>query len=480
MKPLRLIEKHFYFSGDDHVHSGSIDNGFFICGFNAHKKLSFFYFNAEVTDFQKEIDFLNHEMEKRGFPSESCTIKSILPLEFHDHPFFNETKWGSVHLLDPQTIEKDFFYYPESGRLRVKILSQLVYQSPQPEAQQHKIKVLIIDDSLTIHTLLKRLLSRAPDIEVVGAVANPLDVEKAIRKYNPDVLTVDIHMNPTDGVSLLKKIMPETPIPSLIISSLSLQDGPFVLDALEAGAVDYIQKPTMEHLDSFAVEVLEKIRTVSIAKVKIKKNVKIPEPLLTGEMDSRAMIVMGASTGGTEAVASILAHLPKEIPPILLVQHIPASFSKAFADRLNQLCPFHVVEAANGMVIRANTVYVAPGGLHTRVMTKAGEWVLKVYEAPPVNRHRPSVDVLFESVAQEVTGRTVLALLLTGMGSDGAQGLLKLKKSGALTAAQDKESCVVYGMPKVAVELGAADHVLPLEQMPQWLRISLQKKKRTA
>jgi chemotaxis response regulator CheB/chemotaxis methyl-accepting protein methylase len=326
-----------------------------------------------------------------------------------------------------------------------------------------KTKVLIVDDSKTIRQLLFKILSEDPQIEIVAETDKPLEVEKLIEKHKPDVITLDIHMPDMDGVTLLKRIQPKFQIPTVMISSISKEEGRQVLDALEAGAIDYIQKPSMSDLRDVASQIRDRIKIAAIAKVRKKKSVA-RRTVSSALVDKQSLIVMGSSTGGTEAVREILQTMPSEIPPILIVQHIPAVFSAAFANRLNDLCPFEVKEAAHGDEIKPNRVLIAPGGKQMGVKAVKDKLIISITDDQPVNRHKPSVDYLFQSVA-DLGSKKVVSIILTGMGADGARSMKKLKDQGIKTIAQDKESCVVFGMPREAIEMGGVDFVLPLDQI---------------
>lgn len=328
---------------------------------------------------------------------------------------------------------------------------------------QKRIRVLVVDDSETIRKLLSRIISADPDLECVGAVELPSQVDKAIQELKPEVVTLDIHMPEMNGVELLKKLLPKYALPTVMISSLSKEEGTFVLDALEAGAVDYIQKPTMNDLPLVAPMICEKIKYAAQARILTQRK-SIVRMRATGELDQSFIIGIGSSTGGTEALKDVLTRLPPEIPPILIVQHIPAVFSKAFADRMNSICPFRVKEAENGETVEKNTVYVAPGGLQMRVDGRAQTLKIVIEDTAPVNRHKPSVDVLFDSMVQ-LKRKKMVAAILTGMGADGARGMLRLKEAGASTIAQNEATCVVYGMPKEAVKFGGVNTVLPLGEI---------------
>jgi two-component system, chemotaxis family, protein-glutamate methylesterase/glutaminase len=252
----------------------------------------------------------------------------------------------------------------------------------------------------------------------------------------------------------------------LMISSLSKDEGNFVLEALASGAVDYIQKPEANRINEFGPSIIEKIKTASLTRVQsfVPEETKRTRTVVEGECDPTFLVAMGASTGGTEAIREVLTALPEVVPPILIVQHIPAGFSKAFAERMDNLCPFTVKEATDGELVLPSRVYVAPGGTQMKVRGSGGDLRIVVDDSEPVNRHKPSVDVLFDSVA-ELKISKIVGVLLTGMGADGARGLLKLKQKGATTIAQDAATSVVFGMPKEAVNLGAVDRVLAIERV---------------
>ena len=337
------------------------------------------------------------------------------------------------------------------------------------------LKVLVVDDSETIRNLLSKVISSDPSLECVGTVALPSLVEAAIEKFKPDVLTLDIHMPEMNGVELLKKLMPKFRLPALMISSLAIEDGTLVLDALEAGAVDYIQKPSFAELKLVAPIICEKIKYAASANVKIKASRKVS--VVNQAMDSQRPVLIGSSTGGTEALREILTALPKQIPPIVIVQHIPPVFSKAFADRLNSLCEFEVKEAVDGDAVIPNRVLIAPGGMQMSLREASGTLFVKIENSAPVNRHKPSVDVLFDS-AVKIKSRKFVAGILTGMGADGAKGLLALRSAGARTFAQNEASCVVYGMPREAVKINAAEKIVALDDIAAQLVSFCQETKR--
>jgi two-component system chemotaxis response regulator CheB len=343
-----------------------------------------------------------------------------------------------------------------------------------------KVRVLIVDDSKTIRQLLTQILGSDSEIEIVGTAEKPSVAMKMIEEFQPDVITLDIHMPEMDGVTFLKNYLPKYPIPTVMISSISLEEGPIVLQALESGAVDYIQKPGLAKLEDVAPIMIEKVKQA--AQARVRKDDRVQSKLVIGQedLDMSKVLAIGSSTGGTEALRVLLTGLPDQIPPTVIVQHIPPVFSKAFADRMNQLCSFEVREAADGDELAPSLVLVAPGGKQMKLIkSTSGSLRVKIDDSPPVNRHRPSVDFLFDSVA-ELLGKQARGVILTGMGADGARGLLNMKKAGAFTIAQDEASCVVFGMPREAIKLGAADKILPLTEIARELVMQFSRKKTAA
>jgi two-component system chemotaxis response regulator CheB len=363
----------------------------------------------------------------------------------------------------------EVFIYTRTGRVRVAR-----DQLPNSRHNQ-RIRVLIVDDSKTIRTLMSKILSRDPEIEVVGLADGPTQAEALIEKLRPDVITLDIHMPEMDGVQLLKRYLPKYPIPTVMISSISMEEGPLVLSALEVGAVEYIQKPSFDQLETAAPLIVEKVKVASNAKVVMGSNKGRTEPLCRseGNIDLTRVIAIGSSTGGTEALRVLMSGLPADIPPIVVVQHIPPVFSKAFAVRMNELFPFEVKEAEDGDLVQANRILIAPGGQQMSIVKTRDQLRIQIRDTAPVNRHKPSVDVLFDSVAKEL-GNQALGAILTGMGTDGAKGLLKMRQAGAHTVAQDEASCIVFGMPREAIHIGAAAVTLPLSKIASHLMKHIQ------
>jgi two-component system chemotaxis response regulator CheB len=348
----------------------------------------------------------------------------------------------------------EVMFFPEDGKLRVTKSEE----KPAPvENIKRDIKVLIVDDSKTIRNLLNKVFTKAEGIEVCGMAEKPSDVEELIKKHKPDVLTLDIHMPEMTGVELLKIIGPKYNIPTIMVTSISMEEGPLVLEALELGAFDYIQKPEVSELPVVAPILVEKVKEAALSKKSASQINKLgARPVSSMNLDS--LVVIGSSTGGTNALKDILTKLPKQVPPILIVQHIPPVFSKAFADRMNGLCPFTVKEAEDGEVVASNKVLIAPGGKQMKVVNEGGTFKVNITDDAPVNRFKPSVDYLFQSTVPLIKRKHVVSVILTGMGKDGAKEMLNLKNAGAYTIGQDEESCVVYGMPKEAARIGAVMH----------------------
>lgn len=355
--------------------------------------------------------------------------------------------------------------YPETGKLQVTMPTA---ESSGARASG-RVKVLIIDDSPLIASILSNIFRSDPAFEVVGTVGLPSQVDAAIRNYRPDVITLDLHLPEMNGVDLLNQYLPKYQIPTVIVSSVSPDEGPLVVNALECGAVDYIQKPSAQEIDATTPVILEKVRAAAQITPRSSQLVGITKVSLAGgKLDENRVIAIGSSTGGTKALKEIFLRLPKRIPPIVVVQHIPAGFSAAFAERLNQICEFPVKEAADGDPLIPGRALIAPGGRHMRVERSASGQVIRIDDSPHVNSHRPSVDVLFASVL-DTCGSRVVGVLLTGMGADGAKGLLAMREKGCFTIAQDEASCVVFGMPQAAQQLNAAVKVVTLNDIAQEL-----------
>jgi two-component system chemotaxis response regulator CheB len=331
-------------------------------------------------------------------------------------------------------------------------------------SEHRKIGVLIVDDSAIVRKILADALSGEPDIEIVGTAPDPYVARDKILSLHPDVLTLDIEMPRMDGLTFLKKLMQFHPLPVVVISSLAQPSCRIALQALETGAVDVLAKPGGPYsVGELRHGLAEKIRAAAAARIRKPgdERPQPPAPVSHSPLPPGTVIAIGASTGGTEAISAVLGRLPASTPGTVIAQHIPPEFSRAFANRLNETCPMEVKEAVDGDTIRPGVALVAPGDFHIVVRKSGGRLFVNVKAGPRVCYQRPSVDVLFESVV-EAAGSTAIGVLLTGMGNDGARGLLRLRQAGADTIAQDEASCVVFGMPREAIALGAAGRVLPL------------------
>jgi two-component system chemotaxis response regulator CheB len=334
----------------------------------------------------------------------------------------------------------------------------------------HKIRVLIVDDSAIVRKLLSERLSAAPDIEVVGTAPDPYVARDKIVELKPHVLTLDIEMPRMDGITFLRKLMRYYPLPVIVVSSMTPKGSQLALDALELGAMEVLPKPG----SSYSVQELgdllaSKIRAAAAAGPYRKlpstaeDSSSLP-PLGALRFTTDKIIAIGASTGGTEAIKQILAEMPAQAPGTLVVQHMPPRFTSAFADRLDRLCRIQVREARDGESVGAGKALIAPGNLHLVLVRSGAKYVARTKAGPRVHYQRPSVDVLFHSVADQA-GPNAVGILLTGMGSDGARGLLAIRQAGGRTIAQDERTCVVFGMPKEAIQLGAAERILPLPRI---------------
>lgn len=330
-----------------------------------------------------------------------------------------------------------------------------------------KTRVLIVDDSLLFRETLAREISKDLGIEVIGTAEDPYDARDKILEFKPDVVTLDVEMPKMDGIAFLKKLMPQYPLPVIVVSSV----GKNVFEALDAGAVDFVTKPDMNRsggLNSFINELIVKIKIASTAKVGgFKKNYEAAKIISKQGADiSNTIVAIGASTGGTEAIYNVVKTFPRDMPGILIVQHMPPVFTKLYADRLNNSCILEVKEAENGDIIKPGRVLVAAGDYHMRLAKNSSGYFVKCTKGERVNGHCPSVDVLFDSVA-EIAGDKAVGVLLTGMGADGAKGLLHMRNSGAYTIGQDEKTSVVYGMPMVAYNIGGVVKQLPLDKIAQ-------------
>ncbi len=344
--------------------------------------------------------------------------------------------------------------------------------SPPAGIRGGKIKVLIVDDSALIRSVLKEIINSHADLEVVGQAPDPISAREMIKQLNPDVLTLDVEMPRMNGLEFLEKLMRLRPMPVVMVSSLTERGNDVTLKALELGAVDFITKPRVGMIDGMNAQVYEigeKIRTAARARIHrhaiSSEPVSAPQPL-TGSFlpTTEKLVFVGSSTGGTEALKELLSRLPATTPGMLITQHMPESFTHSFAQRLNGLSAMTVKEADNNERVLPGHAYIAPGHSHLLVKKSGAYYYTELSKAEPVNRHRPSVDVLFNSAA-EVAGPNAVGVIMTGMGKDGAQGMLAMRQARAYTIAQDEASCVVFGMPKAAIDIGAAMEVAALRDI---------------
>ncbi len=364
---------------------------------------------------------------------------------------------------------------------------------------KNKIKVLIIDDSALVRQMLTEILDSNKEIEVVGTAADPIIAREKIKQLNPDVLTLDVEMPRMDGISFLSNLMRLRPMPVVMVSTLTEEGAEITLDALELGAIDFIAKPKIDFsntIQEYAEDLIEKVKVAAQVTVRstsgkrqASKNIKKLEAKPKNSADAilqknngkrnykltDTIIAIGASTGGTEAIKDVLIGMPADSPGIVITQHIPGKFSKSFARRMDKASLMKVCEATEGQQILAGHAYIAPGGQHLLVERSGARYICRLNNGPAVNRHKPSVNVLFRSVANQL-GQNAIGVILTGMGDDGAQGMLEMKQTGAVTIAQDERSSVVWGMPGEAVKRDAADSILPLNKIASRLtRLSAEK-----
>lgn len=336
-----------------------------------------------------------------------------------------------------------------------------------------KIKVLIVDDSALIRGVMTEIINSQPDMEVVGAAPDPLVARELIKQTNPDVLTLDVEMPKMDGLDFLERLMRLRPMPVVMVSSLTERGSDITMRALELGAVDFVTKPKMS-IQSGMLEytelIADKIRVAARAKIKTRSLpnahgsialASVRNPFISSEK----LIIIGASTGGTEAIKDFLVQLPSDCPGILITQHMPEGFTRSFANRLDKLCKISVIESEGGERVLPGHAYLAPGHSHLTLVRSGANYMTKIDQGEPVNRHRPSVDVLFRSAALNA-GKNAVGVILTGMGKDGAAGMLEMKNAGAYNLAQDESTCVVFGMPKEAIAMGGTHEVAPLHELP--------------
>lgn len=343
-----------------------------------------------------------------------------------------------------------------------------------------KTKVVVVDDSALVRSLLAEIINRQPDMECVGAAADPYVAREMIRNLDPDVITLDIEMPRMDGIDFLSKLMRLRPMPVVMVSTLTERGADVTLRALELGAVDFVAKPKIGVADGMrqlAEDITDKIRVAARAQVRrvvapaqpvTATNTALPTrptaPSPIGRLSTEKIIFIGASTGGTEATKEVLMALPPDAPAVVITQHMPAGFTTSYSKRLDGLCRIRVKEASDGERVLPGHAYIAPGGLHLSVERSGANYIARVRDGEPVNRHKPSVEVLFQSAAR-VVGQNAVGIMLTGMGADGARAMREMREAGSYNVCQDEATCVVFGMPREAINHGAAHEVLPLQQI---------------
>jgi two-component system chemotaxis response regulator CheB len=336
-----------------------------------------------------------------------------------------------------------------------------------------RTRVLIVDDSAMMRELLTQIVGADPELEVVGTAPDPVVAWQKIKTLNPHVLTLDVEMPRMDGLTFLKNLMIHRPMPVVMISSLTPEGGETTLSALEHGAVDFVTKPQMGMRDGtleLARSIVEKVKVACGARLRPRTQWRTEPPLVRKSaavmpvVGTHQVIAVGASTGGTEALQLFLSSLPPDAPGVVVVQHMPEKFTRSFAQRLDRHCQIRVKEAESGDSVLPGHALIAPGNYHTRITRSGARYAVQVAQGPPVSGHRPSVDVLFDSCARTL-GPNAVGVIMTGMGADGARGMLAMHQAGAFTLAQDEQSCVVFGMPAAAIEMGGTDEVLPLDRL---------------
>jgi len=351
-----------------------------------------------------------------------------------------------------------------------------------------KTKVVVVDDSALVRSILTEIINRQPDMECIGAASDPLMAREMIRNLNPDVITLDVEMPKMDGLDFLSRLMRLRPMPVVMVSTLTERGAEVTLKALELGAIDFVAKPKIGVADGIrllAQDITDKIRIAAKAHIRrapapapaAAPGAPVAKPVTmasVGRLSTEKIIFIGASTGGTEATKDVLVNLPADCPAVVITQHMPPGFTKSYAARLDGLCKIRVKEAQDGERILPGHGYIAPGGFHLSVERSGANYIARVQDGEPVNRHKPSVEVLFNSAAR-VVGPNALGIMLTGMGADGARAMKVMKDAGSYNYVQDEASCVVFGMPREAIAAGAADEVLPLSQIASHLIDRLRK-----
>lgn len=440
----------------DEIGELRFNGGGLLVAFNSEKQEACCLVSKKLQELKNFI-----ETELNSDPSKYPEVK-LIGEEFFLEELASAVKQAGLVVRAQKEISesepRSIFVYGDEARVRVE---QIERNSTKP-----KIKLLIIDDSPLIHKAIRKLLANDTEIEIVGSVYHPKDAEKALIEFKPDVVTLDLNMPEETGVELLRRLFPRFKLPFILLTSYTREQGPMVFDALAAGAVDYIHKPGMSELGDLRSLMKAKIKAVCRASVdRIGRQLAKPAaPKQALSFRSEKVICIGTSTGGPEALRILFEQFPNEIPPVLVVQHIPPVFSNAMAERFDEMFSFDVKEAKDGDELRNNLVLIAPGGTQMKLLQLGGKLKVEVNDDPLMNHHKPSVDYLFYSVAQVLKDKAV-GVILTGMGGDGAKGLLKMREAGAKTLSQDELTSVVFGMPKVAWEIGASEKQAPLDEM---------------
>jgi two-component system, chemotaxis family, protein-glutamate methylesterase/glutaminase len=460
----------FYEEGDWHIKNP--DGVLFLIGEKASGYTGLYYLSAdEVTD--SNLDHVFSELKGRFSLQKSFKTLCHARHEVKIKKYIDQSGVCLDTIFFDRNFKTELLYKGKLNKFLAADLQKVkdVTLSPKPKIDENKIiKVLVVDDSSLIRKIIIKCIKSLNNIEVAGETGNPLDVPDLIQKLKPDVMTLDINMPERNGVEVLENLKGKIFIPTIVISSMNFTEGGMVMDALEKGAIDYIQKPSQDELSAFAQVLKEKIPIAYASKNKqsLTSNSGSKKAGLGLKLDQAALLTIGASTGGTEAIKAVLRSMPPEIPPTVIVQHIPPVFSKAFAENVDRVTPFKVKEGEDGETLRPNHVYIAPGGKQMAVVRSKGQLALDICEGEKVSGHIPSVDNLFFSI-EKLKLSKVVGALLTGMGADGAKGMVALKGQGHHTIAQNEESCVVYGMPKQAVAQGGASEELHLEKIAEAL-----------
>jgi two-component system chemotaxis response regulator CheB len=479
LKSLKKLEHNVVIGFDQEVYLVSQRTGIFIYAENeVDQKIRCLFLDAIESSFEKNKSHIDLFFEQQFKKLKPLKIKIIGKSCYIDYVKLLSKE--NTYIIKKEEIIESEFDIIFDGKTKKMLLSK---EKEIPTVKiQEKLKVVIVDDSKVIRDLLTRALEKNTGCQVVGSFENPTQFLQSLPTLKVDCITLDIHMPDMDGVTCLKKYIQQYPIPTVMVSSVGLEEGGLVLNALDSGAIDYIQKPQQKEIQQFSEQLWEKVSTASLVDVRSKINrmkltkrqdhvsQKIPTKNLIST--GRQLWAIGSSTGGPEALQVVLSQFPQETPPILIVQHIPAIFSLALAKRLNDVCQIYVKEGEDGEIVLSSTAYIAPGGKQMKVKAYKDELRIQITDDDPINRHKPSVDYLFNSLSL-CSNKKITASILTGMGNDGAKGLLALKKQGAMTLAQDKESCVVFGMPRVAIELEAHKEIVKLDKMPYYFLQSL-------